>query len=57
MLALGVLGDDTGSDFDLHANDKDAGEDGPAGDATLKVINLCARLIDIERADDDKPGC
>lgn len=51
-----VFRHDTGPDFYFHAEAKNACEDGAAGDAALQLVDFCARLVDIERANDNETG-
>lgn len=52
-LALLVLADNTGSDFDFVTELQHTSQDTATSDTTLQVFDLGTRLVDIERSDND----
>lgn len=56
-LSLLVLCDDSRPDLDLLSELEDTGQDGSTGDASLELVDLCSRLVDVEGSDDDQTRC
>lgn len=54
--ALRILGDDAGTDLDLHAEAQDTRQDRATSDTTLELVDLGTGLVDVEGTDDDEPG-
>eukprot|EP00053_Salpingoeca_punica_P000980 m.31340 g.31340 ORF g.31340 m.31340 type:complete len:328 (+) comp10710_c0_seq1:216-1199(+) len=55
-LALGVLLHNARANLNLLALLEHAAQNATAGHAALEVVDLAARLVDVERADDDEAG-
>lgn len=54
--ALLITRDDAGTDLNFVAELEDTVQNGTAGNATLELVNLGTRLVDVERSDDDHVG-
>ena len=49
-----VLRDDSGANLNLLPETEDTSEDGAASDTTLELVDFSARLVDVERTDDNQ---